>query len=59
MTIADHDVERWHIAGRTLTAYAVDADAARLDAARHVCIVEGLPPWRPLLRAVYRHTDAA
>ncbi len=59
MTIAEHEIPpRWHIAGRVLDVFAVDARTARVDATRHVHVVEGLPPWRPLLRVTYSHTAA-
>ncbi len=58
MTIAEHDIApRWHIAGRVLEVYAADARAARIDAARQVRIVEGLPPWKPVSRVIYSHTS--
>ena len=59
MTVAEHDVPpRWHIPARVLDVFAVDARTARLDATRHMHILGGLPPWRPLLRVTYRQTHA-
>ena len=58
MTIAEHDIPpRWHIAGQVIEVYAVDALTARMDAARQVRIVEGLPPWKPVSRVIYSHTS--
>ena len=60
MTIAEHDIPpRWHITGRVLEVFAVDASTARMDATRQVHIAESLPPWKPLLRVTYAHTDAS
>jgi len=56
--VAEHEVERWHIAGQVLKVWAVDARAARVYATRHVHVIEALPPWKPLLRMTYSHTTA-
>ena len=57
MTIAEHELPpRWHIAGRVLEVYAVDACTARMEATRRVHVDGRLPPWKPLLRVTYAHT---
>jgi hypothetical protein len=48
---------RWRIPARLLELVAADARPARINATRHMHILEGLPPWRPLLRIIYQQTD--
>jgi hypothetical protein len=57
--VAEHTVGgRYEIPATSLRVYAPDARAARVKATRQVHAVAGTPPWKPLLRATYLHTQA-
>lgn len=60
VTVAAHDVPpRWSVPAQVVKVYAPDETTARVLAVQSVARDADLPPWKPALRVVYRHTAAA